>query len=170
MGEREERFTRLFASSYGPLWAYARRRVPADDVDDVVAEVFATAWRRLEDIPAEAALPWLYGVGHRTIANVRRSRSRRLRLVERLAAQAPTHITAEGPEVIDALARLRPRDREVLRLAGWEQLDASDIAAVLGCSANAAALRLSRARKKLREQLTGSADRRTQARRKEIDV
>lgn len=172
MGEREDRYTRLFASAYGPLWAYARRRVPADDVEDVVAEVLSTAWRRLDDVPPDNPLPWLYGAAHKTIANVRRAQGRRLRLIQRLAAE-PSHLGTSGSEdvaVIEALSQLRPEDQEVLRLAAWEDLDPSDIAVVLGCSPNAAALKLSRARKKLRRRLTGSPPSRTQARRKEIDV
>ena len=171
MGEREERFTDLFASAYASLWAYARRRVPPDDVDDVVADVFAVAWRRLDEVSADNPLPWLYGVGYKTIANVYRSHKRRLRLVQRLAAEpAPFSDPAEDSSVIDALATLSPDDQEILRLAAWEQLDTSEIALCLGCSINAAALRLSRARKKLRQRLTGSPRFRTQPGRKEIDV
>lgn len=169
MGEREVRFTRLFASAYGPLWAYARRRVSAPDVDDVVAEALTIAWRRLDEVP-EPALPWLYGVAFKVIGNHRRAHGRRLRLVDRLAGQ-PAPVSDEAdPSVLEALARLRPKDREVLRLAGWEGLEPRDIAVVLGCTPNAAALRLSRARARLREQLTGSDAGRTDAHRKEIDV
>ena len=170
MGEREERFARLFASAYGPLWAYARRRIAPDDVDDVVAETLTVAWRRLDEVP-EPALPWLYGVAYKAIGNHTRSRRRRLRLVERLAAEtAPFGASDSSSGALEALASLRLGDQEILRLAAWEDLGSSDIAAVLGCSTNAAALRLSRARKRFRELLTGSDPSRTQAGRKEIDV
>lgn len=169
MAEREDRFARLFASAYEPLWAYARRRVPPDDVDDVVAETFTVAWRRLDEIPS-FELPWLYGVAYKAIGNLIRSRRRGLRLVRRLAAEPPPTADAPSSEVLDALATLGPPDREILRLAAWEDLGPGEIALVLGCSVNAAALRLSRARKKLRDALTGSGGTRTQAGRKEIDV
>lgn len=49
-----------------------------------------------------------------------------------------------------ALARLRPADQEVLRLAAWEECTTAEIADVLGCTPNAAAVRLHRARARLR--------------------
>ena len=170
MGDREERFTGLFASAYEPLWAYARRRVNAADVDDVVAEALTIAWRRLDDVPQDEPLPWLYGVAYKTIGNHLRGRRRRLRLAQRIAAEPAPAESSSEPAVIEALSKLSKADQEVLRLAAWEDLAPAQIAVVLGCSANAAALRFSRARARLRAQMTGSTPSRTQARRKEIDV
>ena len=48
--------------------------------------------------------------------------------------------------VMQALSQLRPDQREILSLAFWEELDTDQIALVLGCSKNAAAVRLTRAR------------------------
>src|SRR5919109_1978083 len=142
MGEREERFDRLFHASYPALWRYTRRRVPEADVDDVLAETFTVAWRRLDDVPeCDAALPWLYRVAANTIANRRRSQRRHVRLVARLQAERPPAEADGLTQVLEALAALRPEDQEALRLAAWEGLTAAEIAVVLGCSANAAALR-----------------------------
>jgi RNA polymerase sigma-70 factor (ECF subfamily) len=44
---------------------------------------------------------------------------------------------------------MRPKDREVLRLAAWEELSNESIAVVLGCSIEAAAQRLHRAKRRL---------------------
>ena len=55
--------------------------------------------------------------------------------------------------VVTASRRLPDADREVLRLAAWEGLSHAQIAISLGCSENAAALRLHRARQRLREEL-----------------
>ena len=170
---REQRFTRLFADAYRPLWSYARRRVPLDAIDDVVAETLTIAWRKLDAIPGEpATLPYLYGVAYRVIGNSLRAHRRHLRLLERVHAEPPPAPEAVEPNdaVLDALATLRAEDQEVLRLSEWEGLAASEIATVLGCSANAAALRLSRARARFKVALTGSAPSRTSHRRKEIDV
>jgi RNA polymerase sigma-70 factor (ECF subfamily) len=167
--ERRARFRALFDESYQPLLAYARRRCTPADADDLVAEVLTVAWRRLDDVPHDAALPWLFGVAHRTLANQRRSTRRRLALVERLERE-PSPAAPDGdPVLLDALARLSADDQEVLRLAAWEQLRASEIAVVLGCSANAAALRLSRARERLRNAVTEIAPSRTEADRKDND-
>jgi RNA polymerase sigma-70 factor (ECF subfamily) len=170
MDERAERFARLFASAYGPVWAYARRRAAPADVDDLVSEVFTVAWRRLDDIPAEAELAWLYRVAFRALGNYHRSIRRRLALMRRLRAEPPSGETSEPAGVHEALASLKAPDREVLRLWAWEELGPAEAAIVLGCSAQAAASRLSRARKKLRAALTGSEAGRTHHDRKEIDV
>jgi len=171
--ERTERFGAVFDACYAPLQAYARRRTAPADADDLVAEVLTVAWRRLDDIPAGAELPWLYGVARRVLANQRRAAGRRSRLADRLAGAAE-RAPAGGPdrydEVLAALARLRSDDREVLRLAAWEGLGPADLAIVLGCSTNAAALRLSRARRRLRAQLTGTAASRTQLVRRVTDA
>ena len=172
MEDRTARFRRLFDATYQPLHAYVRRRADAADADDLVADVLTVAWRRLDAIPAGAELPWLYGVARRTLANHRRGHARRRRLTTRLAALAGNG----GPDdhddgaVLAALARLSAADRELLRLAAWEDLDAADIAVALGCSVNAAALRLSRARRKLRIRLTEVEPTRTQAARKVTDA
>jgi Sigma-70, region 4 len=52
-----------------------------------------------------------------------------------------------------ALRRAGDADREILTLAGWEGLDAGQIAVVLGCSRNAARIRLHRARRRFAAEL-----------------
>lgn len=139
--------------------AYARRRTDRATADDVVAETFLVAWRRLDDLPAERALPWLYGVARRILANQRRARDRRARLAVRLWSldrRTGGDDDAAHHSLLVALASLSPGDQEVLRLAAWEQLTATEIATVLDCSANAAALRLSRAKRRLRSALDRS--------------
>ena len=167
MIDREARFRRLFDAHYGSLHAFARRRIAPAEVDDLVADVLTTAWRRLDDVPEDAELPWLYGVARGTLANQRRSSERRLRLIDRLrtdlpsqAPDAPPATPAPGP-VLAALERLRPADRTILQLAAWEGLRPAELAVVLGCGPNAAALRLSRARKRFRAELTGTDASRT---------
>ncbi|MCU1605538.1 MAG: polymerase, sigma-24 subunit, subfamily [Modestobacter sp.] len=59
-------------------WCDARRQVLPDEVEDVVAETFVVAWRRLGEAPAYG-LPWLLGVARRISANVRRDRRVRRR-------------------------------------------------------------------------------------------
>ena len=59
--DREKRFERLFDAYAPDVHRYLRRRMaqPAD-VDDLVADVFLIAWRKLSEIPRDAELPWLY--------------------------------------------------------------------------------------------------------------
>lgn len=172
--EREARYRALFDSCYQPLQAFARRRAAAGDADDLVAEVLTIAWRRLDDVPGDAPLAWLYGVAHRTLANQRRSSDRRRRLVDRITVHqrmTPSPSPSADPtDVLDALARLRDDDQAILRLAAWEELSSAEIAVVLDCTANAAALRLSRARKRLRDVMTRSDPSRTHDGRKVTDA
>jgi hypothetical protein len=64
----DARFGELYGRYYRSVHAYCRRRLASDAVDDAVAEVFLTAWRRLPDVPdGDGALVWLYGVAHRVI-------------------------------------------------------------------------------------------------------
>jgi len=153
----EARFNALFARHYPAVYGYAVRRVGRDEAGDAAAEVFTVAWRRLGRVPAEPeALPWLYGVARRVVANQERAARRRLRLEARAAVSPRDAVEApgtDGVEVEAALLCLGQADREVLRLAAWEELQPAEIAAVLGCSANAAAVRLHRARQRLAGEL-----------------
>jgi RNA polymerase sigma factor (sigma-70 family) len=162
--ERKRRFEALFDSYGSDIVAYCGWRAGAGDAQDAVAEVFLTAWRRLDDVPeGDAARVWLYAAARRVIANQRRSQRRRAALQERLAFEAastPPKSTADDEEtlVYEALHRLSPRDREVLLLAEWEGLSPAQIARVVGCLTVTARGRLHRARRRFRavfEELLG---------------
>ena len=156
-------FRRLFDDAYRPLLAYALRRGAGDaDAEEVVAETLLIAWRRRQQVPAGPdTLPWLYGVARRVLANQRRAHRRGHALEKVLGRLNGSAVeldrAAELSEAIRAVVaasrRLSPEDQEVLRLAAWEGLSHHQIAVSLRCSENAAALRLHRARKRLRELL-----------------
>ena len=155
----EARFSELYGRYYRPVRDYCRRRVAADAVDDVVAEVFLTVWRRLADIPdGRGALLWLYGVAFREIGHQWRSASRRRRLEVRMLsvadppASAADELVLDGDEcrlVLDAIVHVGATDAEVLLLVAWENLSVVDIATVLDIAPNAVAQRLHRARSHL---------------------
>lgn len=157
---RARRFEEVAAEVFEPLQRYIKRRIDPDLAEDVLADVMLTVWRRLDDIPTDRTLPWCYGVARRALANQHRSNRRHLRLVERLGAQPPETVPDPGeagadPDLAAALEAMAPDDRELLRLWAWERLEPREIAVVLGVSVNAATLRLSRARKRLRASLAG---------------
>ena len=52
-----------------------------------------------------------------------------------------------------AIDRLPAGDQEIIRLAGWEELERSEIAVVLGCTPNAVTKRLGRALDRLASEL-----------------
>ena len=155
---RQARFEAVFDEVYEPLQRYLRRRCPAGDVDDVLNDVLATVWRRLDDVPTHAVLPWCYGVARRSLANQRRAGERRLRLVQRLAGrtEAPAAYAWTGPvdaPLERALEALGELDREVVRLWAWEQLEPRESAEVLGTTAGSVSVRLHRVRERLRSEL-----------------
>ena len=156
LGERDRGdawFEALFREHARAVVRYLARRAAAPDVDDLAADVFATAWRRREDVPAGAELPWLYRTASYVLANHRR-KARPIPvedLWEGLADDVdPVDLAIADDEARRALESLSPRDRQVLLLHAWEGLDGAGLAAVLGVSRGGADAALSRARSRLR--------------------
>jgi RNA polymerase sigma factor (sigma-70 family) len=169
--ERRARFELLYADCHSAALGYVTRRATTpEDAADAIAEVFLIAWRRMDDVPeGEARRLWIYGVARRVLANQRRGQRRRSALTEQLTrelAQIPTAVafptsvgsTERTAALTAAFKRLSESDRELLSLEGWEELNAGQIAAVLGCSRNAARIRLHRARRRLAQQLARQED------------
>ena len=155
--ERRLRFERLVGRVYEPLQRYLLRRTDPATADDVLGDVLLVLWRRLGDVPSGDPLPWAYGVARGCLGNARRSAARQERLVERIARERPADQDADD-RLAEALAALPEADRELLRLWAWEQLPPREIAVVLGVSANAATIRLHRAKKRLKALLGAGKD------------
>jgi RNA polymerase sigma-70 factor, ECF subfamily len=157
---RNERFEGLFREHYARVRGYALRRAPGEVAQEVVAETFLVAWRRLEDVPDDP-LPWLFGVARRVLANQRRSARRHVALERRLTEALPAAASGDPGEgvgdaefVRTALARLSERDREALMLVAWHGLTGARAASAAGCSRSAFAVRLHRARARLAAELS----------------
>ncbi|MEH0933057.1 RNA polymerase sigma factor [Micromonospora sp. CPCC 205558] len=160
MDAAKEQFTELYECHHGDVWRYVARRVGASDVGDVVADVFLVAWRRLDDVPVGSPLPWLYGVARLVLANEARGRRRWQELTLRVAAEPDRTVQVDHADgvvsqrdVAVAFDRLSTGDQEILRLVAWERLAPTEAAAVLGQSRATFAMRLMRARHRLRRQL-----------------
>ena len=159
--EPRAHFEELYRGYADRVHAYALRRSTPSAADDVVAEVFLIAWRRLDQVPDEP-LGWLLGVARRVLANRRRTESRAAALRDRLARDpaAPAPVTASpsasgdrDDRVQRALAGLRERDRELLLLVAWEGLRVDEAAQALGVRSGTLAVRLHRARQRLADAL-----------------
>lgn len=168
MTAREEQFRELFSTNYGAVLAYALRRTnKRADAEDIVAETFAVAWRRLEVVPQDDhdQRLWLYGVARRTLANHRRGVSRAMRLTTRLdppmvagSADEALEQAADVTAALQAMSQLTDSDQELLRLALWEELSHGDIAKVTGTSVANVAVRLHRAKRRLRARFDRTSD------------
>ncbi|TDE36576.1 sigma-70 family RNA polymerase sigma factor [Nonomuraea mesophila] len=148
--EPEKRFEEIYTAHYPAVATYVRRRSGSpDDIADVIAETFTTAWRRLNDVPdGDGTRLWLYGVARRVLANHFRAEQRRTALSSRLRDELAT---GTGPAVehdaaYETFSRLGDDGRELLSLVTWEGLSGHEIAKVLGCSRGAARLELTEAK------------------------
>ena len=154
-----QRFERIYAEHADAVRAYVRRRAPEAIVDDVVADVFVVALRRIDDVPRNS-LPWLYAVARKTLANERRKRHDLP--LEHEPSYEPEPVG--DPRLTTAFAALSDADREILRLVAWEGLPFREVARVLDVSPVAARVRFHRAKGRLREQLDGTASFRPETR------
>jgi RNA polymerase sigma-70 factor (ECF subfamily) len=140
-----ERFEQIYEEHRDAVRAYVRRRAPESLVDDIVADVFVVCVRRLDDVPRNA-LPWLYGVARKTLANERR-KGRDVPLGVDVAYEPDPQ---GDSQLAAAFAALSDTDREILRLVAWEGLALREAARVLECSPVAARVRYHRAKSRLR--------------------
>ena len=79
----DRRFDELYDRHFREVLAYCLRRGQDDDAHDAANEIFAIAWRRIEDVPlGDSARPWLFVVAKRVLYRRRRGSRRFHRLVE----------------------------------------------------------------------------------------
>ncbi|HEV7759145.1 MAG TPA: RNA polymerase sigma factor [Acidimicrobiales bacterium] len=142
----------------------AKRCTSADDVADVVAQTFFRligAAERYEPDRADAA-PFVFGIAANVLRELHRGRSRHRALVSKLTGRdlLDGDETERVEAAIDAAQQVHglqevldgasPADREVLRLVAGGHTPAQ-AAEELGISPTAARVRLSRARRRVRD-------------------
>jgi len=157
--QREHVFNILYDAHFCAVRAYAWRR-DAAYADDIVAETFLVAWKRLDDVPRDTALPWLLAVARNTHLNIQRGERRRsqreasVALLEPVVEPPCVDFDGGDDRLLALLKRLPKADQEVLLLVAWEGLDRPAVARVLGCSRANVALRLYRARRRFQALLS----------------
>jgi RNA polymerase sigma-70 factor, ECF subfamily len=164
--DRDERFRAVFDAHAPAVHRYVARRTASAGnaaVDDLVAEVFAVALRRLDDVEsADAPGAWLLGVARRIVANHHTTAARREQILARwwrpsAAAVDPADIVVADAAVADALSQLSGSDRELLHLSAWEELTVAEMAVVLDLKASVVSVRLHRARARFAEAFSASS-------------
>ena len=127
-----------FVRAYHPSISRHVARVYGDqDVDSVVAGVFATAWQRYEEIPQLRAEEWLKSVARHVVFNTRRGDVRWASL-QRAARETAVAESApvdddrrlEVKIVVAALGTLSYDDQSLLRLQGAEEPSSDELAAI----------------------------------------
>jgi RNA polymerase sigma factor (sigma-70 family) len=152
--EARDRLAAVYDECAPRVYAYAVRHCGPVDADDVVAETFAVAWRRLDAVP-DPAIGWLIVTARNVMAGRRRTERKHVELSRAVAGLEPgtdpaaEDVVVRRRAVLDALESLSDREREALLLTAWDGLDHVDAAAVAGCSPRAFRARLTRARSHL---------------------
>ena len=168
MSSQQAEFARFFRASWEPclraVVAVAGARQPAEDQ---VAEAFARAWaswRKVREHPAPQA--WVVRTALNTGASWWRRRNRELPLPDHdLTAPAGIHGDPgsdpdAGPDarlndaLLAAIRRLPQRQREVIALRIFLDLDTATMARELGIEAGTVRMHLSRGVAALRRELT----------------
>jgi RNA polymerase sigma factor (sigma-70 family) len=157
---RAAKLRELFEANSTRVLAYSHRHLGEASAQDVVSEVFLVAWRRIDEVPADA-LPWLLVVARNTILNRRRGLARQQRLqlelvnLERSStvSSSADDVALERRAMLAALEQLSAAEREAVLLTAWDGLSVPHAAEVAGCTRRAFELRLHRARNRLRRVL-----------------
>ena len=155
----QQRFEDLYEKHRLEVLAYCTRRLGRIDAADACSETFLVAWRRLDDLPPPPkTLPYLYGIAGKVVSNQFRSLRRRGRLDARLTALGvsvapdPSVLVVQSShdqEVVAAVRKLKPKDREIVMLYAWEDLPRETIAEMMGMTRSALDQRIHRANQRL---------------------
>ena len=167
LGDTGERFKRLYDEFVAPVYAFCGRRLGAlsGAAEDVTADIFTVVWRNIDKVPpAPECRTFIYGIAYRQVRKQQQKSWARSRLQRRLEAEWAVVSTAQlgwatssvpRDRVHLAIEALPEGERAALLLVVWDGLSHVEAGRVLGCSANAVALRLFKARARIRRQLTG---------------
>lgn len=153
-------FGELFDAYYDRIYAYAYRRVGARVVaEDIAASVFEDALHGIKRVrwQGKPVVAWLYRIAARRVADYYRGTRGDVPLDEDARAAEDgldgIEIAEDYATVRRALDSLGAGDREIIRLAFFDELSGAEIAAVLNCTPNSVYVRLHRALKKLKAML-----------------
>ena len=166
-------FREFYDRYAGWVRSWFQRQTGSDSAAlDLTAETFAQAWhasRRFKDMADGSGAPWLFGIARNLLRQYHKHNRIESAARERLGM--PTawaeceeydavdeRITAGSlAPILRRAVRALPLDqRRALELRVVQQLDYEEIAGALGCSQNAARLRVSRALRALGLKLRGA--------------
>ncbi|MDQ3069905.1 MAG: sigma-70 family RNA polymerase sigma factor [Acidobacteriota bacterium] len=146
-GELYQRFSRAV---HGVLVA----RVPPQDADDLVQEVFIHAWPRLAELREPAAFGgWICTMARRRAMDHHRRARPTNALTDTFASADRPDISAEAASAVAAIQKLPEAYRETLALRLVDGLSGPEIAAVTGLTPESVRVNLHRGFKLLRERL-----------------
>ena len=157
------------------LRPFIARRIPAQDVDDVLQETFVRMQRGIANLRDDARLtPWLYQVARSAVADHLRARHRHP-LAEHEAEEPAELEAGEDSHALAGclatfVALLPSPYREAVTLVELEGLTAREAAALVGISTSGMKSRVQRGRAELRRQFEACCRIALDARNKVIEV
>jgi RNA polymerase sigma-70 factor (ECF subfamily) len=163
-GAREvpsEAFEALYRRSFPRVYGYVATLLSdRSAAEEVTAQAFERAYRKRRTFRASRGTQeaWLFGIARNAALDELRRRKRRAALEvdpEDVAAPAPgeqAEAAIRRETVRAALARLEPRERELVALKFAGGLSSEEIARVVGISASNVGTRLHRTMEKLRRE------------------
>lgn len=126
----------------------------AADADDVFSETFLSYFKKERTFDSEEhRKAWLIRVTINCAKDFLAERSRWLQLDEMPMADPRASVNETNTDLHDAIERLRPEYREVIKLHYLEELSVKEIAHILGKNENTVKTHLLRAREQLRTYL-----------------
>lgn len=164
VGGESRAFGELFERHHRAVHTFCFRRTASwDTAEELTSVVFLETWRRRQAVSLEldSMLPWLLGVATRVTRNRRRSTARYQAALGRVPRPPATPDHADDvagridderrmARVLAAVETLPRRERDVLALCVFAELDYEAAAAALGIPVGTVRSRLSRARSRLR--------------------
>ena len=156
-----EAFARIFDVHRDRVFRHSLRLVDSwADADDAVVVAFLELWRRRRSVRLVdgSVLPWLLVTATNACRNISRSSRRYRALLDRLPAPGPAPDLSEyDPAVREAFRTLPRQHQEVLALCVLDGFSEADAARLLGIPVGTVKSRLSRARRRLRDELAPQA-------------
>ena len=153
-GGEESAFTRLY-ERYAPfIHGVLLARVAASEVDDLVQDVFLTAWKNLRTLRDPAAFGgWLSMIARNRAADLHRRDHESVEIPADLRAPGSPSSQTEARAALDIIRSLPAAYRETLILRLVEGMTGPEIADRTGLTAASVRVNLHRGMKLLREKL-----------------
>lgn len=141
--------------------AFLNRRMPQEDMEEAVSDVFVALWNSRERLEGDDLRPYLAAIAR----NMARQRLRSFRPAELLAEETELPDESDGPEGITETAEsaaevrravdsLPPEERELFLRFYYLDQTVAEISAVTGQNQATLRSRLRRGRMKLKQYLT----------------
>ena len=148
----EQAFAEIYKMFAPMVHGIVLSRVPHDDVQDIVQEVFLTAFRNINSLRERNALgAWLARIARNSAIEFYRRSKPTEELTEEISGQRWPD--AEAREVLDAIRSLPETYRETLVLRLVEGMTGTEIADRTGLTPESVRVNLHRGRELLRQRL-----------------